>query len=67
MSKTILQELKECPNNVLALRELMPRVNDYIDAIVGLYKIGVTDKEQTHKCIEDIEVLYNEIQLTTLN
>ena len=64
--KTIIEELRECPNNVLALGKLFPRVNDYLLEIVGLFKEGITTKEQTHKCIEDIEVIYNEIKLTTL-
>jgi len=67
MSKTILQQLKECPNDVLALRELIPRVNDHIDATVGLYKLGVLDREQCHQIISEIEIIYNEIKLTTLN
>lgn len=65
--KTVLQELKECPNDMLALRELEPRVNDHLDAIVRLFKLGITTKEQTEKCIHDIEVIHNEIQLTLLN
>lgn len=65
--KTIIEQLRECPNNVLALCKLLPRVNDHLEAVVNLFKMGITTKEQTHKCIKDIEVIYNEIKLTTLN
>lgn len=61
--KTIIEQIKDCPNNMVDILELREPVADYIKSIVELFSIGLIKAESADKIILDVEIPFrNKIQ-----
>lgn len=54
--KTIIDQINDCPNNMVDILELREPVADYIKSIVELFSIGLIKAESADKIILEVEI-----------
>lgn len=54
--KTIIEQINDCPNNMVDILELREPVADYIKSIVELFSIGLIKAESADKIILEVEI-----------
>lgn len=69
--KKIIEKINECPYNMVDVLNLREPVADYMEAVIRLYQLGLTDAGQTDAIMNEIESAFKkrvqEIRNTLLN
>lgn len=71
MSKTIFEQIKDCPHNMVAVLDLRRPVADYLECIIELYHLGLMSADHTDKIMLEVETAFKirvqQIRNTLLN
>lgn len=61
--KTIIEQINDCPNNMVDILELREPVADYMQSIIEVFSIGLIKAETADKIILEVETPFrNKIQ-----
>ena len=68
---TIMDQIRNCPHNMVDILELRAPVADYLDAIIGLYTKEIIEAEHADKIMLEVETAFKirvqQIRNTLLN
>ncbi len=69
--KTIIEQINDCPNNIVDILELREPVADYITSVIELFSNGLLQAESADKIILDVEIPFRkkiqELRYSLLN